>query len=76
MSMLTCKEIKYHFILLAIIDQIDIIKFFMKTALFIILALLAIQASSIPWKQQIALVNSLQVGREEDPMTWSCVGCD
>lgn len=48
----------------------------MKTAFVLLLALLAIHVSSIPFKQQIALLNSLEVGREEDPMAWSCVGCD
>ena len=30
----------------------------------------------LPFKHQIALVNSLEVGRLEDPMAWTCVGCD
>jgi hypothetical protein len=30
----------------------------------------------LPFKHQISLVNSLQVGRLEDPMDWTCVGCD
>lgn len=48
----------------------------MKTVLFLVLALLAIHVSSIPYKQQISLLNSLEVGREEEPLTWACVGCD
>ena len=27
-------------------------------------------ATSIPYRDQIALLNSLEVGRNEDPMTW------
>jgi len=48
----------------------------MKTALIVVLALLVLQASAIPFKQQIALLNSLEAGRDEDPMTWACNGCD
>lgn len=48
----------------------------MKTELCLLLAVLVLQTVSIPYKEQIALVNSLQVGRKEDPMTWGCVGCD
>lgn len=33
-------------------------------------------ALSLPFKDQIALLNSLQVGRDEDPMVWECNGCD
>jgi len=39
------------------------IKFLMKTALILVLALLAIQVSTMPFKQQIALLNSLEAGR-------------
>jgi hypothetical protein len=45
-------------------------QFLLVIGLFICLSL------SIPYHQQLALVNSLQVGREEDPNVWSCVGCD
>lgn len=48
----------------------------MKLVTFVLLASLAALAASIPWKAQIALVNSLEVGRNEDPTVWSCVGCD
>lgn len=48
----------------------------MKTELCLILAVLVLQTVSIPYKEQIALLNSLQVGRNEDPSVWSCVGCD
>ena len=48
----------------------------MKTELCLILAVLVLQTASIPYKEQIALLNSLQVGRNEDPSVWSCVGCD
>lgn len=42
----------------------------------VLLALLVCFTNSLPFKQQIALVNSLEVGRLEDPMDWTCVGCD
>lgn len=48
----------------------------MKTELCLILAVLVLQTASIPYKQQTALLNSLEVGRKEDPTVWSCVGCD
>ncbi len=48
----------------------------MKTQIILLLAVLVLQAASIPYKEQLALLNSLQVGRDEDPMTWGCVGCD
>lgn len=41
----------------------------------ILLATLVVFASALPWKHQIALFNSLEVGRNEDPTTWGCVGC-
>ena len=44
--------------------------------IFVLLALFASVAVALPWRDQIALVNSLEVGRNEDPTTWSCVGCD
>jgi hypothetical protein len=31
---------------------------------------------AVPYHHQLALVNSLQVGRDEDPIEWTCVGCD
>lgn len=40
---------------------------------FLLLLALTLQ---LPFKHQIALVNSLEVGRLEDPMSWTCVGCD
>jgi len=45
------------------------------TTIVLFVALLSV-AISLPWRDQIALVNALQVGRNEDPMTWGCVGCD
>lgn len=48
----------------------------MKTELCLILAVLVLQTASIPYKEQTALLNSLEVGRKEDPTVWSCVGCD
>ena len=36
----------------------------MKIAIILLLALLALHTSSLPYKQQIALLNSLEVGRE------------
>ena len=48
----------------------------MRSTYFLILATLVTLAVQLPFKEQIALVNSLEVGRQEDPMTWSCVGCD
>lgn len=47
----------------------------MNQLLFIVGLLISLSLS-IPYQQQIALVNSLQVGREQDPNNWSCVGCD
>ena len=47
----------------------------MKSNLLLLLALVPL-TFALPFKHQLALVNSLEVGREEDPMTWSCVGCD
>jgi hypothetical protein len=48
----------------------------MMNQLFLLVGLLVSLSLSIPYPQQLALVNSLQVGREEDPNLWSCVGCD
>jgi hypothetical protein len=48
----------------------------MRTTGITVLALLLALACSLPFPQQIALLNSLEVGREEAPLTWSCVGCD
>jgi hypothetical protein len=42
----------------------------------ILFATLALLAVSLPFAHQIALENSLQVGRNEDPMVWSCAGCE
>ena len=44
--------------------------------IIIFLAVLLTLAACLPWRDQIALVNSLQVGRDEDPMVWGCTGCD
>ena len=48
----------------------------MKYTVTILFACLALSCMSIPFKSQIALVNSLEVGREEEPMVWACYGCD
>lgn len=48
----------------------------MKSTLLLILAALVFTVMPLPYKEQLALVNSLQVGRNEDPMVWGCVGCD
>lgn len=40
-----------------------------------LLALFVSSALGLPYKHQVALVNSLEVGRDEDPMTWECTGC-
>jgi hypothetical protein len=48
----------------------------MKLFNITVVALLLCLCCSIPYQQQIALVNSLEVGRNEDPMDWNCVGCD
>ena len=48
----------------------------MRFIICVLLGLLALQAFAIPFKQQIALLNSLQTGKNEDPMTWNCNGCD
>lgn len=48
----------------------------MKLISLIFLATIFALATALPWKSQIALVNSLEVGRDEDPLTWGCVGCD
>ena len=48
----------------------------MMKQLYILVGLLSVLAFSIPYSQQLALVNSLEVGRDEDPNEWTCVGCD
>ena len=48
----------------------------MKVFISIILACLVCGSVAIPWRDQIALVNSLEVGRDEEPMVWGCTGCD
>lgn len=42
---------------------------------FVFCAFLAV-VSSIPYRDQIALLNSLEVGRKEEPEVWQCFGCD
>lgn len=42
----------------------------------VILSILALCAFTLPYKDQLALVNSLEVGRDEEPSAWTCVGCD
>lgn len=48
----------------------------MRLFSFYVFALLIGLTLQLPFKHQIALVNSLEVGRLEDPMGWTCVGCD
>lgn len=48
----------------------------MKSVPITVLAVLICLTCSLPYDQQIALVNSVEVGRDEDPMTWDCKGCD
>lgn len=48
----------------------------MKLTLAILLSTLFSLAVALPWKFKIALHNSLEVGRNEDPMLWQCAGCD
>lgn len=47
-----------------------------KGSIILVLATICFVALSLPYRDQLALVNSLEVGRKEDPMTWTCVGCD
>lgn len=42
----------------------------------VVLSVLVFLALSLPYRDQLALVNSLQVGRDEEPIDWTCVGCD
>ena len=48
----------------------------MRIFIFVLLSLIALQTFDIPYKQQIALLNSLQSGRDTDPINWDCNGCD
>jgi hypothetical protein len=48
----------------------------MMKQLYILVGLLTVLTVSIPYHQQLALVNSLEVGRNEDPNDWTCIGCD
>lgn len=48
----------------------------MKFNSIIFLAIFATAALALPWNDQIALVNSLEVGRDEDPTVWACTGCE
>ena len=42
----------------------------------IVLLLLGVwYTAGLPLKYQLALTNSLEVGRMEDPMDWTCWGC-
>ena len=76
MRSISCMEINYHYIFIEHLRLNLLFISLMKTEFFVLLAVLVLQAASLPWKHQIALLNSLEVGRDEDPMTWSCVGCD
>ena len=48
----------------------------MKALAFLTLAAILCLAVSLPFKDRIALLNSLEVGRDETPMVWSCAGCE
>lgn len=48
----------------------------MKSISITVLAVLVCLTVSIPFEQQIALLSSLEVGRLEDPMLWTCAGCE
>lgn len=50
--------------------------YYMKVSIVLLVAYLAISCLAIPFRDQIALVNSLEVGRDEEPMVWACTGCD
>lgn len=47
----------------------------MKFAILLCLLALFSISLALPFKQKIALHNSLQVGRAEDPNQWGCTGC-
>lgn len=44
--------------------------------LLLVVAMVVMTVFTLPYKDQLALVNSLEVGRDEDPTAWTCVGCD
>lgn len=46
----------------------------MKAAL--LLTAIFCLSATLPFREQISLLNSLQVGRLEDPNDWTCVGCE
>ena len=48
----------------------------MKGSIVVLIAFLTVSSLAIPFRDQIALVNSLEVGRDEEPMVWGCTGCD
>lgn len=48
----------------------------MKYSFVLAFLTLFVLTTSIPYRDQIALLNSLEVGRNEDPMVWECYGCD
>ena len=48
----------------------------MKLNYIVLLSALVAATVALPWSDQIALVNSLEVGRNEDPTVWACTGCD
>lgn len=48
----------------------------MKSTTVVFFAALLLLATAIPWRDQIALLNALEVGRNEDPNAWTCFGCD
>ena len=41
-----------------------------------VLTLLVVIAYSMTWREQFALCNALEVGRDEDPETWGCEHCN
>ena len=48
----------------------------MRTIALLVLATLACFTLSLPFAHKIALLNSLEVGRNEEPLAWTCAGCD
>jgi hypothetical protein len=43
--------------------------------ILLVFIVLIVQASSLPLGDQLALANSLQVGRAGDPNAWNCYAC-
>lgn len=47
-----------------------------KSLILLIIATVLSSTFCLPFEDQIALANALQVGRKEDPNVWGCSGCD